>query len=135
MALPETLDPTGWTAALLGLFAVFAAIGALRQPGIWRTLIDEVAKSPTLQILSGFVELFFGAAIYLVNPWVPSDVLACVMKAMGGLMMVEALAVVGFSDIYFQLWLKNLAAMHRCWAVFTLLVGAVLGVAGFVHMI
>jgi len=129
--MPETFDATAWTAALLGLFSLFAAVGALRQPGIWRTVIDEIDGSPTLQILSGLLELFLGAAIYLVNPWDAGDVLSCVMKAIGGFMMFEALAVTGFSDLYFHLWLKNLATMYRGWAIVTLLFGMVLGIAGF----
>jgi uncharacterized protein YjeT (DUF2065 family) len=126
-----TFDPTAWSAALLGLFAVFAAIGALRQPGIWRTMIEEIEKSPALQLVSGFIELFVGAAIYLMNPWIAADVLTCIMKTLGGLMMIEALVVMGFSDIYFQLWLKNLSAMHRGWAIVTLVIGAALALGGF----
>ena len=128
--MPETFDSTAWTSALLGLFALFAAVGALRQPGIWRTMIDEIDKSPALQLLCGFVELFVGAAIYLLNPWDPADLLSCAMKGVGGLMMIEALVVTGFSDLYFHFWLKNLAAMHRTWAVISLVLGVVLAVAG-----
>ena len=132
--MPETLDITGWTATLLGLFSLAAAIGALRQPGTWQTLIAEIEKSPALQMVSGFMELFVGAAIYLLNPWAGADdLLATIMKATGGLMMAEALMVMAFSDIYFQMWLKNLAAVHRGWAVVTLVIGAVLAVAGMMR--
>ena len=129
--MADQFDPTGWSAALLGLFSLFAAIGALRQPGIWRALVDEIDRSPALQLLSGLLELFLGAAICLVNPWDPADILSCVMKALGGLMMFEALVVTGFSDLYFHLWLKNLAAMHRIWALVTFILGAALAIAGF----
>lgn len=127
------IDPTAWTAMLLGLFAMSAAIGALRRPGIWQTLVKEVEDSPALQMISGVAELAAGAAIYLVNPWVPADLLACVMKAIGGLMILEALVVVGFSDIYFHFWLKNLSFMHKGWATVSLLVGLALTVAGAFH--
>lgn len=127
------IDTTAWTAMLLGLFAMSAAIGALRKPGIWQTLVKEVEGSPALQMISGVAELAAGAAIYLVNPWIPADILACVMKAIGGLMMLEALFVTGFSDLYFHFWLKNLAYMHRGWAVVSLLAGAALTVAGGMH--
>jgi uncharacterized protein YjeT (DUF2065 family) len=133
--MSSTFDATSWSAALLGLFGVFAAIGALRQPGTWRTMIEEIDKSPALQLVSGFMELFVGAAIYLVNPWDASDVLTCVMKSIGGLMMIEALVVMGFSDLYFHIWLKNLAAMHRGWAIVTLVLGAALSLAGFVRFV
>ena len=129
--MPGPFDPTAWSAALLGLFAIAAAVGALRRPGIWRAMIGEFDKSPALQLIGGFMELFVGAAIYLVNPWDAGDILGIVMKATGGLMMIEALVVMAFSDIYFHLWLKNLAAMHRVWAIATLLIGAVLAIGGF----
>ncbi|AKM11696.1 hypothetical protein [Croceicoccus naphthovorans] len=127
------IDATAWTATLLGLFATFAAIGALRKPGIWQTLVKEVEDSPALQMISGVAELAAGAAIYLVNPWIPADILSCVMKTIGGLMMAEALVVVGFSDIYFHFWLKNLSFMHKGWAIASLAIGAALTVAGAFH--
>jgi uncharacterized protein YjeT (DUF2065 family) len=127
------VDTVGWSAALLGLFGVFAAVGALRQPGAWQRMIAEIESSPALQLISGFMELFVGAAIYLLNPWVEADLLSMVMKTLGGLMMAEALFVMGFSDLYFQMWLKNLAAVHRGWAVMTLLLGAALAVAGMLR--
>ena len=131
--MPETYDPTTWSATLLGVFTLFAAIGALRKPGIWQKLVDEFDKSPALQLLGGGLEMFLGAVVYLANPWLPSDVLACVMKAFGGLMMLEALAVIGFSDVYFPFWLRNLSFMHRAWALATFVIGLALCVAGLLR--
>ena len=106
------LDPTAWTALLLGMTAMFAGIGALRRPGLWRTMLEEIEASPALQFVCGMMELVVGTLVYLANPWVPADVVACVMKALGGLMMVEAVAIIGFCDIYTHFWLKNLTFMH-----------------------
>ena len=111
--MDSNFDPVGWSATLLGLFAIAVAIGALRTPGKWAQMVEEIEQSPALQLLSGFAELFVGAAIYLLNPWDSTDLLAMIMKGLGGLMMAEALAVMAISDLYFQTWLKNLAAM-RC---------------------
>lgn len=124
------IDPTAWSALLLGLTALFAGIGALRKPGAWRIMLDEVERSPALQFLCGLMELVIGAVVYLANPWVPADLAACAMKALGGLMMVEALAILGFVDIYTQFWLKNLTFMHRGWALSTMAFGLVLSVVG-----
>lgn len=131
--MPEVIDTTAWSAALLGLVALFAAIGALRKPGAWQTMIGEIEKSPALQLVSGFMEMTAGAAIYLANPWLPADLLSCVMKAIGGFLMIEALVVMGFSDLYFQLWLKNLSVLSRGWAWATLVYGLTLSVAGMMR--
>ena len=74
--MPEAIDLTKWSALLLGLFMLFAAIGALRKPGIWQTMINEIEKSPALQLISGLAELTIGTLIYLANPWMPQDILS-----------------------------------------------------------
>lgn len=127
-------EATGWSAALLGLYSLFVGIGALRNPTSWQTMVAEIGKSPALQLLCGLLELVVGALIYLVNPWIASDILSCLLKAGGGLMMVEALLIAAFADIYTQFWLKNLNFMCRGWAVFTLVLGLVLSVAGFLRI-
>ncbi|HCF24056.1 MULTISPECIES: hypothetical protein [unclassified Novosphingobium] len=128
--MSPTLDPTAWSALLLGLTALFAGIGALRKPGAWRIMLDEVERSPALQFLCGLMELVIGAVVYLTNPWIPADLAACAMKTLGGLMMVEALAILGFVDIYTQFWLKNLTFMHRGWALSTIALGLALTALG-----
>jgi len=129
----ESIDVTAWTALLLGLTATFAGIGALRKPFAWRTMLEEVERSPALQFLCGMMELVIGGVIYLANPWLPGDLLSCVMKAMGGMMMIEALAILGFVDIYTQFWLRSLTHMHRGWALSTVGLGLVLTVLGALH--
>lgn len=125
-----SFDPTAWTAMLLGLTALFAGIGALRKPGAWRVMLEEVERSPALQFLCGLMELVIGAVVYLANPWAPADLLACGLKVLGGVMMVEALAILGFVDIYTQFWLRSLTHMHRGWALSTSAFGIALLAVG-----
>lgn len=126
----EPFDMTAWSALLLGLAALFAGIGALRKPGIWRTMLEEIERSPALQFVCGMLELVVGAVIYLGNPWVPAEVVTCIVKGLGGLMMLEALAIIGFCDIYTQFWLRSLTHMHRGWAASTVALGLALAAAG-----
>jgi len=125
-----TLDLTAWSATLLGVYVLFAGIGALRNPAAWRGMIEEVASSPALQLLCGLLELLVGALVYLANPWLPSDLLSTLLKAAGGLMMLEALMIAGFCDIYTQFWLRTLNHMHRGWSILIIVVGIALVVAG-----
>lgn len=131
--MTDTFEPTAWSALLLGLFAIAAAVGALRSPGAWKTMLDEIEKSPSLQLLGGLVELVAGALIYLANPWVPTDLLSCIMKAIGGVMMAEALAVTAMSDLYFHFWLKSFARFQKGWALVTLLLGLLLTGSGMLR--
>jgi len=131
--LQDVGNPTGWTALLVGLAALAAGVGALRRPGIWLTMIQEVEGSPALQFLCGMLELVVGSAVYLNNPWVPSDLLTCVMKTMGGLMIFEALAILSLVDVYTQLWLRSLGNFHRGWAGITTAIGLVLSVLGMLR--
>ncbi|MBU6266176.1 MAG: hypothetical protein KGN34_01465 [Sphingomonadales bacterium] len=127
------VDATGWSGFLLGLAALAAGIGALRKPGIWRTMIEEVNGSPALQFVCGMLELMVGGIVYLANPFSASDVLASAIRIIGGFMMAEALVILAFVDIYTQAWLRNLANMHRGWAMFTVIVGVALVVASGYH--
>ena len=128
--MQEIMDPTAWTSTLLGLAGLAAGVGALRRPGIWLTMIGEVEKSPALQFVCGMLELLVGALVYLANPWVPADLLGCIMKAIGGLMMIEALTILALVDVYSQLWLRNLGHFSRGWAAITTVIGLVLTVIG-----
>jgi uncharacterized protein YjeT (DUF2065 family) len=127
------MDLTAWTSTLLGFYILFAGIGALRNPASWQKMIGEVGKSPALQLVAGLLELVVGALVYLANPWVPADLLSCVLKTAGGLLMIEALVIAGFADIYTHFWLRTLNHMHRGWAIFTILVGLILAVVGMLR--
>lgn len=131
----SVVEPTGWSALLLGLYALSAGVGALRNPSAWRIMVEEVGKSPTLQLLCGLLELMVGALIYLANPWLAADILSCLLKAAGGLMMAEALVITSIADIYTQFWLKNLNFIYRGWAWFTLALGLALCMAGFMRIL
>ena len=131
--MSETIDPPAWSALMLGLAALSAGLGALRKPGIWLTMLEEIEASPALQFLCGMMELVVGVMVYLANPWIAADPLSCVMKGLGGLMMVEALAIIAVCDLYTQLWLRSLTNFHRGWAGLTAVYGAVLTVLGMLR--
>jgi hypothetical protein len=49
-----------------------------------------------------------------------------VLKGIGGLMILEALMLAGFSDIYTNFFIRNLNHMHRGWSMFAIVQGLVL---------
>lgn len=131
--IPATLDLTAWTATLLGLYIACAGVGALRNPAAWHEMIAEIARSPALQLLAGLAELLVGGLVYLANPWLPADILSCLLKAVGGLMVAEALVVAGLCDIYAQFMLRTLNHMHRAWSVAIMATGIALATAGMLR--
>lgn len=128
--MPEPVDMTAWSSLFLGLYTLMAGIGALRRPTRWRQVIEESNQSPALQQTAAIVEMLAGVAIYLANAWIPSDILSCILKTIGGLMVFEALMLAGFSDIYSNFFMRNLNHMHRGWAMFAMAQGLVLSIAG-----
>lgn len=131
--MPDLSVAPAWTALFLGLFAFFAGLGALRRPGHWQKLVEEIAASPALQLITAMLELFLGAAVYIVNPWASADWLSGAMSILGGLMMLEALVVLAFSDAYLSFWLRRLGSLEKLWAWLAMAFGAALIIAGALH--
>ena len=124
----EPLDLTAWSSLFLGLFTLFTGIGAFRRPQFYREYVQRMSEAATGQLLTAMCEMILGALVYLANPWVPSDLLACYAKFVGGCMIVEALMLAGFCDIYSNFWLKNLSYQPRLWASFAVGNGLLLAV-------
>lgn len=131
--MPDLSQAPAWTALFLGLFALFAGLGEFRKPGHWQKLIKEIAASPALQLATGLLELFLGAVIYLANPWASADWLSSLLSVIGGLMCIEALAVIAFSDVYMAFWVRRFGPLSRLWCGGSIVIGIALIVVGALH--
>lgn len=131
--MPDLSLAPAWTALFLGLFALFAGLGELRKPGHWQKLIEEIVASPALQLVTGLLEMFLGAVIYLANPWASPDWLSSLLSVVGGLMCVEALAVIAFSDVYLAFWVRRFGPLSRLWSWASVLIGLALIAVGALH--
>lgn len=128
--MPDLTLAPAWTALFLGLFALFAGVGEFRKPGHWQQLIEEIVASPALQLATGLLELFLGAVIYILNPWSSPDWLASALSVIGGLMCLEALAVIAFSDVYMAFWVRRFGPLSRLWCCCSIALGVVLVAVG-----
>jgi hypothetical protein len=131
--MPDLTVAPAWTALFIGLFALFAGIGELRAAGHWQKMLEEIAASPALQLVTALVELFLGAVVYLANPWASPDLLSRVMSVLGGLMCLEALVILAFSDAYTAFWRGRFGPLAKFWAWLSVLIGIALIVAAITH--
>lgn len=131
--MPDLSLAPAWTAIFLGLFAFFAGIGELRKPGHWQSLIEQIAAMPALQLVTGLLELFLGAVIYLANPWASPDWLSSTLSVVGGLMCIEALMVIAFSDVYMAFWVRRFGPLSKLWTICSIVIGLALIVVGLMH--
>jgi len=131
--MPDLSLAPAWTAIFLGLFAFFAGIGELRKPGHWQSLIEQIATTPALQLVTGLLELFLGAVVYLANPWASPDWLSSALSVVGGLMCIEALMVIAFSDVYMAFWVRRFGPLSKLWTACSILIGLALIVVGLMH--
>ncbi|MDE8650264.1 hypothetical protein [Novosphingobium album (ex Liu et al. 2023)] len=131
--MPELALVPAWTALFLGVFALFAGIGELRKPGHWERMLGEIAGSPALQLITALLELFLGAVVYLANPWASPDWLSSALSVLGGLMCVEALAILAFSDVYMAFWLRRFGPLSKLWTWASILFGVALIAVAIEH--
>ncbi len=138
-AAPYAAHAPAWSALTLGLFLLAAAIDELRRPGQWHRMIEEIESSPALQMLTGLFEIIFGTLLYLANRgpdgWPAGDPLALVLTILGGLAVVEALAVTAFADLYVRFWMRKLGTRTRPLAVLALLLGLGFTAAGLLRLV
>lgn len=131
--MPDLSQAPAWTALFLGLFALFAGVGEYRKPGHWQKLIEEIVASPALQLVTGLLELFLGAVIYIANPWASHDWLSSALSVVGGLLCIEALAVVAFSDLYLAFWVRRFGPLSKLWTGCSIVIGLGLIVVAGLH--
>lgn len=123
--MAETATIPAWILLFFGIYALAASLGEFRQPGFWKSMIDDFEKVPALRFLTGIVCLVLGAAIYLTNPWVPGDWLSVVVTVIGGWVVVEGVMFLAFGDKFIKLSALMMGGGMRIWAI----VGAVMGAA------
>lgn len=121
--MADNSNISAWIALFTGLYALAAGVGELRSPNTWWIVLKEFERSPGLRLLTGFVTLALGAAIYLVNPWVPADWLSIAVSAVGGVAVAEGLLILGSGDRFLRLARALLGRTSRAWAGFSILFG------------
>ena len=116
--MAEYSEIPAWIALFLGLYALAAAVGELRAPGLWLRMVEDIERSPALLFLTGIVTLSLGAAIYLASPWREGDWLSVAVSVIGGLMVAEGLAFLAAGERFLGFWKRAMGRSMGLWAGF-----------------
>jgi len=126
---------TAWILLITALYSIAAAIGELRRPGSWARMVWELEQSKALQFLTGILVLVMGAAVYLVNPYDAGNWVSVMVTVMGGLMMLEGIAFLAFSDWMVKLSRNIMGSAAAVWAWAALAIGLALIFISYVQFL
>ncbi len=125
---------TGWITFFIGLYSLAAGIGEFRQPGFWAGMLREVRASSAIQFLTGMVTITIGAAIYLVNPYDPTDILSILITVMGAFIFLEGAAIMAFGDWFMGMAGKVMNSGNKIWAGLSVAIGIAAIAVAFVRL-
>ncbi|MEP2988177.1 MAG: hypothetical protein ABJN65_10120 [Parasphingorhabdus sp.] len=125
---------TGWITFFIGLYSLAAGIGEFRQPGFWAGMVREVRASSAIQFLTGMVTITIGAAIYLVNPYDPADILSILITVMGAFIFLEGAAIMAFGDWFLGIAGKLMNSGNKIWAGLSIAIGIAAMAVAFVRL-
>lgn len=115
-------------AILIGLYLIAAGLGGLVDAARWPDLIGDLERSPGLLYLLAALAFGAGALILWVHhQW--TDPLAILVTLIGYGALAEGLVLLAFPRAWLAL-ARPLAAHPRALAIVTLLLGALLLIAG-----
>ena len=113
-----------WIVMFLGIYAFAAAMGELRMPGTWSTMLGDFEQSPGMRFIAGIFTLTLGAAVYLVTPWRPEDWLFIAVAALGGLLVAEGILLLAAGERFVTFARRALAGASEVWAGASAVLGA-----------
>lgn len=121
--MAEPFDIPAWIALFLGLYALSAAVGEFRRPGMWMATLQEFERSPGLSFITGLICIVLGATIYLVSPWRPEDWLAVTISVIGGLWTAEGMLILAAKDRFLGFARALFSHARMLWAGLSALIG------------
>ncbi|ANU07249.1 hypothetical protein [Paraurantiacibacter namhicola] len=122
--MAQSQDIPAWIALFLALYMLSASVGELRKPGGWAAMVEDFAKSAGLRYLTGVFCIALGAAIYLVTPWRPDDLLAIAVSVIGGICALEGMLILAAGDRFVSFAKALMSKAGGVWAGAAALVGA-----------
>ena len=132
--MAETSEISAWIALFVGLYLLAAGAGELRGPNGWWMMLKEYERSPALRFLTGFVALALGAAIYLVNPWMPGDWLSIAVSVLGGIAVAEGLLILAAGERFLHAARAVIGRSGRVWGGLAAAAGLALTIVAMMRL-
>jgi hypothetical protein len=123
-ALPLTLHLLG----ALGLYMLAVSAGALLAPERWRTIGEELERSPALTIVMGIATYAIGVSLLGVHHGL-ADPLQFLVTAIGAIVTLEGLLILAVPRAMIAIG-APFYVRPRAWAIVTAVLGLVFVVIG-----
>lgn len=115
-------------AEMFGLYMIIIGIGGLAAPDRWRTVLDDLNRSPGLVVALGFGVFAVGATLVLIHSiW--TDPLAIIVSLIGYVALIEGALLLAAPGPLIRIghWSTGFI---RTWAIIALILGLLLFLAG-----
>ena len=115
-------------AEAIGLYMIVMGISGLVAPQRWRGMIDDLDRSPGLVMAIGFPVFAVGAALVLIHSiW--TDPLAVIVSVVGYIALIEGALLLAVPAPLLAIG-RRAVGFVRLWAIVSILLGALLFLAG-----
>jgi uncharacterized membrane protein YidH (DUF202 family) len=116
-----------------GLYILVTGLSGLAAPLRWKAVIDDYQRSPALTYLTAVIVLGVGLTLVSIHSlW--TDPVAIIVSLVGWMALVEGVALAAFPDGLMKFGAATVATpgRTRAWAIFAVILGAALLVAGLI---
>jgi hypothetical protein len=115
-------------AQAMGLYLILVGLSGLAGPRRWEGFMDELSTSPALQVLMGVTVFAIGVALAIAHSHL-TDPLAIIVTLIGWAALLEGALLIAVPAPLLRIGHWSLG-FTRIWAIVSLILGIVLGLAG-----
>jgi uncharacterized protein YjeT (DUF2065 family) len=126
--MTTTLPLTLYLAQALGLYVLLVGISALVAPQRWSQIMDGLAGSPALTLITGVFTFALGVVLTRIHS-VLTDPLAIVVTVIGWIALAEGALLIVVPRLLMRVGQWSMR-FTRVWAIVAIILGILLGLAG-----
>jgi uncharacterized protein YjeT (DUF2065 family) len=115
-------------AQALGLYLIVMGLGAFASPQRWKSIIDEMERSPALVMIAGVLAFAIGAALALSHT-ILTDPAAIAVTVIGWAALIKGALLIAVPRPLLRIGRASLRLI-RFWSIAMILIGLALGIAG-----